>query len=228
MAEKGKAMAPPYASFSAFMNFLNKLRDTSIPSRIDPTVFGNASGSVSYSIIAALKSLKLIDGEGAPSGRFVELVNASDDDRKSIMETVVRGGYPTLFGDGINVEKATAGQLDEHIRQTYDASGSTVDKVAAFFIAAAVYAGIGLSHHIKARKATAVSASAGKSKKQRRADTDHVDEVPAFVPITPPMAKELEYQLIDLMKEDGIGDEERNAIWALVRYLTAKKKAADQ
>jgi len=228
MAENSKSATPPYATYSAFINFLNKLRETTIPSRIDPSVFGNASGSISYSIISALKSLKLIDADGVPSATFTALVNASDEDRKPILEKIIRAGYPTLFGGGIDIEKATAGQFDEHVRQNFDASGSTVDKVAAFFISAAQAAGIELSPHIKARKATAASASAGKSKKQRKATADSDDdETPPYIPPTPAEVKALEYQLIDLMKTPGIGNEEQAAIWTLVRFLTTSQKAGD-
>jgi hypothetical protein len=70
MNEKAKQIKPPYATFGSFIGFLNKLRDTTIPNRIDPSVFGNASGSISYSVIAALKSLGLIDEAGTPSSTF--------------------------------------------------------------------------------------------------------------------------------------------------------------
>jgi hypothetical protein len=152
------------------------------------------------------------------------LVRAGDDERKAVMSALIFDSYPTFFSGTINVARATAGQLDDHIRQTYDASGSTVDKIAAFFIAAAQYAGIVLSPHIKARKPTYASASANKSKKQRKAVEDQIDDdSPPYVP--PVEAKALEYQLIDLMKTEGIADEETAAIWTLVRFLTKKKAA---
>lgn len=36
----------------------------------------------------------------------------------------------------------------------------------------------------------------------------------------------LEYKLVDLMREDGIESDERDAIWTLLQYLTAKAKKA--
>lgn len=36
--------------------------------------------------------------------------------------------------------------------------------------------------------------------------------------------KELEYQLVDLLKREGIGEAESEAIWTLVRFLTVKSK----
>jgi hypothetical protein len=38
----------------------------------------------------------------------------------------------------------------------------------------------------------------------------------------PPSDRPLEYQLIDLLKRSGIGDEQRAAIWILIQFLTDK------
>lgn len=37
--------------------------------------------------------------------------------------------------------------------------------------------------------------------------------------------KPLEYQLIDLLKNSGVGDTERSAVWTLVQFLTARRDA---
>jgi hypothetical protein len=225
MADDQKKAAPPYASFSSLVNFLNMLRETTIPSRIDPSVFGNASGSTSYSIIAALKSLKLIDAHGVPSAQFTTLVCADDAARKPLFKQILRSGYPHLFDGKIDLTTVTAGHFDDLIRKEYDVKGSTVDKVAGFFISAAVLAGEPISPHLKARRAIAGSQTSRKSSKQRRQDSD-----------APPPPKDdtvydkssgnkpLEYMLIDLMAEPDIEDDVRQSIWSLVQYL-AKRKA---
>src|SRR5262245_25738049 len=102
MAAGPKSNTAPYATFSAFINFINKLREVGIPSRIDPSVFGKASGSISYSIIAALKSLKLIEADGTPRPNFKSFVNSQDDERKIMMGVILREGYPTLWDGEIN------------------------------------------------------------------------------------------------------------------------------
>jgi hypothetical protein len=230
MTDIPKFPCPPYATFSPFINFFNKLRDSQIPARIDPTVFGKASGSLSYSIIAALKSLKLIAQDGSPTAEFVALVKASDEERGPLLREAMKHAYPTLYGGQFPIKAASAGQFDEHIRENYEAKGSTVDKVASFFIAAANYAQIEISDLIKARKPSYSSASSGKSKRQRKTG----DEAPQNsngvsqrqqVEITD---KALEYKLVDLMREDGIEADQRDAIWTLLQYLTAKAKAAGQ
>lgn len=227
MNERQKQASPPYATFSAFINFINKLRDTVIPARIDPTVFGNASGSISYSIISSLKFLNLIDDNGVPNTRFVALVKAPDEVRTGILEGIIKDGYPSLFKGSVDLANMTAGQFDEHMRNEYGVSGSTVDKIAAFFISACKMAGIPLSTHLAARKPVSVSTSAKKSAKQRKADVTTSDDAEESPPIAA-SAKALEYQLIDLMSEPDIDDEVKKSIWSLVQYLTARKaKKAD-
>jgi len=223
MSERTKTLSPPYATFGAFVSFLNKLRDTNVPSRIDPTVFGNASGSLAYSIISALKYLKLIDDGGIPSQEFIVLVKAADEARGELFAKIVRRGYPSLFEPGIDLTLMTAGQFDEHVRNEFGAAGSTVDKIALFFVGGCKAAGIPLSTHLLNRKPIATSSAAKKSAKQRKRDgtEDELDEDDPPPPA--PQAKALEYQLIDLMSEPDIDEPTKQSIWSLVQYLTARK-----
>src|SRR5690606_9083754 len=106
---------------------------------------GNASGSMIYSVIASLKFLNLIDESGTPSPQFIQFVKAQDNERPKLLREIVKQGYPTLFNGELDLTNITAGQFDAHIRDQYDVSGSTIDKIAAFFIAAAKAAEIPLS-----------------------------------------------------------------------------------
>lgn len=224
MTDPAKQLSPPYATYGQFVGFLNKLRETSVPSRIDPSVFGNASGTA-YSIISALKFLKLIEESGAPSKELVALVEAKDDERGPLLKPIIQKGYPSLFKAPVHLTSMTAGQFDEHIRNEYGATGSTVDKVALFFIAACKAADIPVSTHLLNRKPIATSSTAKKSAKQRRRDAgEEVDSDDTPPPPPPPAsAKELHYQLIDLMSEPDIDDNVKASIWSLVQYLTARK-----
>jgi len=231
MNDKPKSLTAPYATFSAFINFLNKLRDAGVPSRIDPSVFGNVSGTISYSIISTLKFLKLIDESGTPSQQFIDLVNASDEARGPLMKPIIEKGYPTLFKPPVHLTSMTAGQFDEHVRQEYGVGGSTVDKVALFFIAASKMAGIAVSQHLLSRKPVATSSAAKKSAKQRRRDNGEDVDADDLPPPPNPSSttKALEYQLIDLMSEPDIDDTVKQSIWSLVQFLMARKakKAAE-
>lgn len=229
MAEKTANHSPPYATFASFITFLNKLRETQVPSRIDPSVFGSASGSLSYSIIAALKSLKLISAEGVPSTTMIEFVKASDDDRKAMMQEVLKAGYPTLWNGSINLASTTAGQFDEHIREEYDVKGSTVDKVAAFFIAAAKFSELSISPHLAARKPTASSASSNKSKKQRKVEENGTGAGASsgfrLETSNVMTEKALEYRLVDLMSDAMDDAEVMHAIIKVVTFLKARDAA---
>ncbi len=239
MVDISKHPCPPYATFTPFLGFLNKLRDTQIPSRIDPSVFGNASGSLSYSIIAALKVLKLIGPDGAPKPMLVRLVDADDGTRKSIMQEVLPAAYPTFFNGSFDITKATSGQFDEHLRTHYEAKGSTIDKVASFFIAAAAFAGVEVSQLVKDRKPIATSASSNKSKKQRKAaQEEQIGNSNGGVGTTHQQQqtqiseKALEYRLVDLMSDAINNPDVMSAIITVVTFLktrdaTPKKTAAE-
>ncbi|MET4387662.1 hypothetical protein ABIB73_003419 [Bradyrhizobium sp. F1.4.3] len=225
MNDKAKALSPPYATFSAFISFINKLRDTTVPSRVDPSVFGNASGSLAYSIIASLKYLKLINDNGSPTQDFIALVKASDDARPALWKKIMVAAYPSLLSGEVDLTTITAGQFDEHLRKEYNVQGSTVDKVALFFVAGAKLADIPLSGLLLARKPVATSTAAKKSVKQRKRPDAGDDENEDGEPDPPPpqTQKALEYQLIDLMSEPDIDGDVKNSIWSLVQYLTARK-----
>lgn len=224
MSEKPQKHAPPYASFSSLINFLNKLKDTAVPSRIDPSVFGNASGAISYSVIAALKFLALIDDAGTPRAKFRELVQAEEAERKSLFAGILRASYPSLFDGDLDLATVSSGQFDEHLRDRYEIKGSTVDKVATFFIAAAAFSEIPISPHLKVRKATSPSGASRQSTKRRRSDTAAPEGSAASpIPSVQEFQKPLEYQLIDLMSETDIDDQVKQSIWSLVQYLSLRK-----
>ncbi len=223
MSETDKKQTPPYAAFSSFMNFINGLRDSAIPNRIDASVFGNASGSVTYSVLASLKHLNLIDEEGRPSERFKQFVNATDAERVSLLADILKDGYPAIFSDKIDLASATSQQFDELIRDEYGVSGSTVDKIASFFIAASKMADMDLSPHILKRRPLAASRSSRKSSRQRKSENDaepaNADKYKA--PPPPPITeKQLEYRLVDLMA-DAAGDPE--VMQAIIKVITFLK-----
>lgn len=237
MAETAKLPCPPYATFAPFLNLLNKLRDTQVPSRIDPSVFKNASGSLVYSVIAALKILKLIAADGTPTQEFSALVKADDEARKGLLRAALPAAYPTLFDGTFDITKATSGQFDEHIREHYEAKGSTVDKVASFFIAATNFAEVELSQLVKDRSPTSSSPASGKSRKQRKAAQESdlsrgnsgggggAAQTPAIT------EKALEYRLVDLMSDAINQPEVMQAIITVITFLKSRdaepKKAAD-
>ncbi|MCH9807389.1 MAG: DUF5343 domain-containing protein [Alphaproteobacteria bacterium] len=227
MPENTKKTSPPYATFPSFLNFINKLRENGMPNRIDPSVFGNASGSLVYSVLSSLKSLSLIDEDGVPANCFIALVDAADEDRPQLLRQIVIDGYPSLFDGDLDLSNMTAGQFDDHIRSEFDVAGSTIDKIAAFFLAAAKYAGIPVSKHLEKRTPISSSSNSRKSTRQRKRVDNGDNEAPATPPpSTPPShvisEKALEYRLVDLMTEAANEPEVMQAIITVITFLKTK------
>lgn len=222
MTEKSKKVSLPYSTYPAFINFINKLRESGVPNRIDATTFGNASGSLVYSVLASLKALKLISEDGDPTQRFVNFVNAPDDQRSQLLREIVMQGYPSLFREGFDLTNITAGQFDEHIREEFDVAGSTIDKIASFFLAAAKAAEIPVSKFLEMRSPIASSPSSKKSSKQRK-KTDNGDAGEGK-PYTQPVISEkaLEYRLVDLMTEAAGSPDVLQSIVNVITFLKIK------
>jgi len=149
MAKPEKSNLPAYISYSAFISFINGLRETHIPMQIDRSVMPKASGSQISAMIVSLKFLHLIDENNKPLPLMKQLVEAADEARGPVIEKAIDGAYGFLLSDGeFDLEKAT-GQLVAEKFRAQGISGSTMSKAIAFFLAAAKDAGIKVSPHIK-------------------------------------------------------------------------------
>jgi hypothetical protein len=145
-----KTLPPVYVSWGAFVAFINKLRDTSVPQRIDRSLMGNASGSLISSLMAAIKSLGLIDEAQRPTEAMKALVAAKDEQRKPLYEALFRSAYTFVNDDpDFHLESATTAQLSQKFREQ-GMSGSTVIKAIAFFLSLAKAADVKVSPHLKA------------------------------------------------------------------------------
>lgn len=151
MAEKqSKTKLPPYVSFGAFESFINKLRDTGVPGKVDRSLMPSASGSLVSALQASLRSLGMIDDQNRPTAKMTQLVEASDEDRKPVYKSIVDDAYAFLFDDPqFDLTKATTGQVADKFREQ-DITGSTVSKSIGFFLAIAKAADVKVSVHVKA------------------------------------------------------------------------------
>ena len=196
-AEQTKPETPPYTSYSTFSNFINGLRETGVPSRIDKSVLRTLSGSAQAALIAALKWLKLVDDVGVPTAQLEELAAADNDQYIELLAKIMRARYPFLADGSIVLTKATGHQLEQKFRE-FGIQGSTVIKCVAFFIAAAKDAKIELGPHVRAPKAPPTNAKRQQSKKAAATtgkqeplpqddDDDELGEKPGFVRIPIPL-----------------------------------------
>ncbi|MBX9747544.1 MAG: DUF5343 domain-containing protein [Hyphomonadaceae bacterium] len=198
MADDTPKITAAYAPWRSFINFIMSLVGKPIPRRIDRSVFGNMNGGLAYSILSALRFLKLIDAEGRPTALLEQLVAASDADRPAALLNVLKAGYEPFWDGSFDLKTATAAQFNELLRDRYGASGSTIDKAAAFFLGAAEEAGVEVSDYIKKRTSVGPSPSSRKSAKARRVAAEASAFIPAppVPPPAPPAATSLPDQLV--------------------------------
>lgn len=145
-----KSLTPVYVSWGTFVSFINRFRDTGLPQRIDRSLMGNASGSLISSLMAAIKSLGLIDDSQRPTETMKALVSATDEQRKPHYEALFRRTYTFVSDDPeFHLESATTAQLSQKFREQ-GTSGSTVVKAISFFLSLAKAAEVKVSPHLKA------------------------------------------------------------------------------
>jgi hypothetical protein len=141
--------SPPYVSWTTFLNTIERMtKEGGIPAQIDRSYLSNLPGSSQTPLMAAMKSLGLINEEAKPTADLETLVDEPEG-RKDLMETIIKIHYPGPLKLG---PFATQMQLEDEFRK-YGVSGSTLRKAVGFFLSAAKYADIPLSPHFKLPRA---------------------------------------------------------------------------
>lgn len=163
MTEK-KLPAPPYVGFRTFMSFLDWLGQVGVPTRIDRSFWGERlSGVTGSQVVAALKFFGLVGERGVPDPTL-EMIAKDTEQRKIILSALMVRYNEAL--NGLDLERATAGELDERFRG-YDISGDTFRKALVFFIQAAQYCDMPLSPYITKRKRVARPNAGGPPPRRR-------------------------------------------------------------
>jgi hypothetical protein len=151
MSTETRQAPPAYFAFKTLTNLIVRMEEHGPPPRIDRTFLSGMSGAGQTQFLAGLKSLGLIDEEGATQATLVDLVNRPDD-RPRLIGQMLRNYYPEAVELGKTA--ATTGQLVE-IFNEYGVRGDTARKAIAFYLNAANYAGdIPLSPHFKTPSVT--------------------------------------------------------------------------
>jgi len=148
MGRKKSEQIPPYISYRTFSNFLTDLRSRGIPSRVDRSVMSHKSGTVQSQLLLALHYLGLVKATGHPTQRLSRLVEAEGAERKQVVREMIQSSYDFAFDRSFGLETATSNQAQEVFEKT-GASGETVRRCIAFFLAAAKDGGIPVSPYIK-------------------------------------------------------------------------------
>jgi len=148
MGRKQSEQIPPYISYRTFSNFLTDLRSRGVPSRIDRSVMSHKSGTVQSQLLLALHYLGLVKASGHPTERLSRLVETEGAERKAVVREMIQSSYEFAFDRSFGLKTATSNQAQEVFEKT-GASGETVRRCIAFFLAAAKDGGIPVSPYIK-------------------------------------------------------------------------------
>jgi hypothetical protein len=194
MDDKDLKRGPPaYVPHKTFTNFINSLKESGAPSQIDRSVLKNLSGSDQSAILGSLKYLKLIDESGVPSSELLQLIDSTDEQRSSMMRTVLMQAYSFLFSGSIDLKRATTKQVEDAFRGQ-GVSGSTIVKCIAFFLAAAKDAGIQISPHVKTPAPVRSNPAKPRTTNQTTPTEDnHIQQEPTL----PLDMKQIKIQLMD-------------------------------
>jgi hypothetical protein len=189
-----QAPSAPYVSYLTFSNFLDWLREVDVPAQLDRTTWAHKfSGATGSQLMVTLRFLGLIDQKNVPNPDLEKLVKAEREERKPILRRHIERSYGALFS-GIELSKATQGQLNERLKQS-GIEGGTLEKALTFFVKAAKASDIELSTHLTKRRVKPVRA-AGSRKRQQ----DQQDNTPA-TPLSLSSALKIENTLVRALIE---------------------------
>jgi hypothetical protein len=224
----GVVRAPAYVAFKTFNTLIDDFKEHGVPQQIDRSVLRRFSGGVGSQLISALKALRLITEDNRPTPALQDLVNAvGTDEYKELIGIMLRSAYPYLVN--LDLMTVTPAQFADAFKVT-GAKEDVLRKARTFYLHAAQFAGVSLGSRLTAGSAPRrVAGSPGAPRRATKVKgTAPPPSPPPPSPPPPPMpiSQPLEYRLIDLLKEADIGENESAAIWTLVRFLTAKQKAA--
>ena len=225
---QGKYSTPPYIAYKTFQTLLGDFKEHGLPPQIDRSVMTRFSGGVQSQLKIALRALDYINEKEEPAAQFKALVDAFETaEYGARLREMIERTYPYVLK--LDLMTATPSMFAAAFSSATDAKEDSLRKCRAFFLAAAKDAGITIGGRIENAKFPRSRSTNGRRAKSK---PDIVEQQPG-APLPPPSPsggiteisdKALEYKLIDLMKDDEVGDAERGAIWTLVQYLTAKAK----
>lgn len=151
-----------YTSFRTLMNLVERMSEEGgTPDRLDRSYLSNLPGGAQSILMTSCRGLGLVADDGTPTSLFEQLVAASEDERKKIVEGILRRHYE---GPLSLSARATQQQLEDEFRKL-NVSGSTLRKAIGFFLNAAKFAEVPVSSNFKLPKA-----NRGNARKRKDSD----------------------------------------------------------
>ncbi len=222
---------PPYISFKTLTTFAEDQKQHGMPARIDRSVLTHFSGGVGTQLIVALKFLGLIDSDGNSTEALRQLVDAyGTDGWPRELATVISRAYGPVVA--LDLASLTPKQFHEVFTNNYSAANDVMRKCETFFIHACNAAQIPINSRIIKHRVSRGNGrrrktggkgrtNGGKPKPDQKggASKDRRQQETLSEHTTYDM-------LIDILDPANMDDDERNAVWTLIRYLK-KQETAD-
>ncbi len=168
VSERLNRRSPPYVSYRTFRNFIDELQHR-MPARIDRSYWGERlSGSTGVQLMAALRFMGLVDGDGVPTERLRELVAARSAQRNGLLSAIAYEAFDFVLKGRFDPQTATYAQIQEVFQNNFQLTGDVNRKCLKFFVALAGEAEIPLSPFITNRmRVTTAPGIRGISKKPK-------------------------------------------------------------
>jgi hypothetical protein len=179
MPKEERQPLPPYIPFKTFQGFVQKLKDTVIPERIDGTLLRSYSGSVARQLVAALRFLGMVDGNNYTTDNLKAAVKAyGGPEWAETFGEMFAGSYSDLINE-LNLDTATYGQLADRFK-AWGAEGQVMQKCINFYLSATRNIGWTISPHITSKeRPRSERANRNRAKKIPQANAEDAKEVVA-------------------------------------------------
>lgn len=180
MVSEKTVLKPGTASWRTFWTFLESLKGAPLPTQVDNDVLSKFSGTARSQLRATLQFLGLIDENYVPQDSLSELVQASGDERKPLIDKILRERYSFLFDsrNGFDLTRSTSKEFGDRFA-AFKLTGDSRGRAESFFLNAAKYAEIPISKYIlnnrtgwsrRERKKDVPSGEANGTKQDRKQD----------------------------------------------------------
>ena len=165
---------PPYVSYRSWLKMLDQITRF-LPGKIDSSFFCDLgfSPSTAKKMRTALLFLGLIGDDNVPREKLQRLHRSlqgfGQETKVVVLGDILRTGYPSLFTQDFDLERATAGQLRERFEKM-GVRGTIQHYCISFFLQMAIDAEIKISPLLTTRSklGTGRKSDALKSRERRR------------------------------------------------------------
>ncbi len=148
MIEPTKRVAP-YLPFATFLSSLDAFTQ-GVPPKLDRTLWRSQSGFLQGLIMNAYRFFGLVDGTDDVATEYLLELVKNKEQRPEILQALIDAQYVDVL-HGHDLSKMTMKMLEEAFERYFSVSGATKQKAITFFLKAAKFAEMPLSHFLSSQ-----------------------------------------------------------------------------